>query len=118
MRDETDVCQYLHAHDEAVARAQSEQPEEAALARLAELYGVFSDATRLRILFALLGRELCVCDISRLLSVSQSAVSHQLRVLRQAALVKARREGKAAFYALADEHVHTILAQGMEHILE
>lgn len=85
---------------------------------LAELYKVFSDTTRIRILYALSCTELCVYDISMVVGMSQSAISHQLRVLKQAKLVKYRREGKTVFYSLADKHIHTILSQGLEHVQE
>lgn len=88
------------------------------LYRLAELFKVFGDPTRIRILYALANQELCVCDIAEVLQMSQSAISHQLRVLKQIHLVKYRREGKIVFYSLADSHVYTILAQGLEHIRE
>ena len=93
-------------------RMPSQQEMEAA----AELFKVFGDPTRLKLLAALLGQEMCVCDLSDLLGISQSAVSHQLRLLRTSRLVKNRREGKSVFYSLDDDHVATILAQGMEHI--
>lgn len=85
---------------------------------LAELYKIFGDSTRVKLLYALLESELCVYDLSEVLGVSQSAVSHQLRTLKQSKLVKFRREGKTVYYALADEHVFRILNQGMEHIME
>ena len=85
---------------------------------LAELFKVFGDSTRIKILYALSEAELCVCDLARLLGITQAAVSHQLRVLKASALVRARREGKVTFYALDDDHVHSILRQGMEHIQE
>ena len=93
-------------------------PEEDKLYDLAELYKVFGDSTRIRILFLLLESEMCVCDIAQLLNMNQSAISHQLRILKQSRLVKNRREGKSVFYSLADDHVLTILSQGMEHIEE
>ena len=85
---------------------------------LADLYKVFGDPTRIRILYALSGGELCVCDIAELLGMTQSAISHQLRVLKQSALVKFRRDGKTVYYSLADTHVATILAQGLDHVQE
>lgn len=85
---------------------------------LAEFYKVFGDATRIKILLALYEKELCVCDIATQLDMTQSAISHQLKVLKQMKLVKNRREGKSIFYALADSHVSTIIAQGREHIEE
>lgn len=87
-------------------------------ADLADFYKVFGDATRVRILCALLESELCVCDLAELLEMTQSAISHQLRVLKQAKLVKNRRDGKTVFYSLADGHIQTIINQGMEHIAE
>ena len=90
----------------------------AGLYDLAELFKVFGDSTRIKILYALFEAELCVCDISRLLGLTQSAVSHQLRVLKNSRLVKFRKEGKTVFYSLADDHVRKIIAQGMEHVNE
>ncbi len=88
------------------------------MARLAELFKVFGDETRIRILFVLLEAEVCVCDLAEELGMNQSAVSHQLRILKQNRLVRCRREGKSIFYSLADEHVRSIVGQGMEHISE
>ena len=85
---------------------------------LAELFKVFGDSTRIRILTVLFGEEMCVCDIAEALSMNQSAVSHQLRVLKNAKLIKNRKDGKQVFYSLADDHVSTILAMGLEHIEE
>ena len=88
------------------------------LLRLAELFKNFGDGTRIRILYVLLEAEVCVCDLATLLSMTQSAISHQLRILKTARLIKARRDGKTVFYSLADDHVATLLRQGMEHICE
>ena len=85
---------------------------------LAELFKNFGDGTRIRILYVLLEAEVCVCDLATLLSMTQSAISHQLRILKTARLIKARRDGKTVFYSLADDHVATLLRQGMEHICE
>ena len=93
-------------------------PEEETLYDLAELFKVFGDSTRMRILCALFESELSVSEISELLEMSQSAISHQLRVLKQAKLVKNRRDGKIIYYSLADDHVYTIFNQGLSHILE
>ena len=93
-------------------------PNEDVLYDLAELFRIFGDSTRIRILYVLSEAEMCVCDIAQLLGMTQSAISHQLRSLKNARLVKARREGKTVFYALADDHVKTIIGQGMDHILE
>ena len=85
---------------------------------LAELFKVFGDTTRIRILYALFEAEMCVCDIAQILNMTQSAISHQLRVLKQARLVRNRREGKQIYYSLADDHVRTIIGQGMDHVNE
>ena len=101
------------------ARAECDTlPDDEILYDLAELFKVFSDSTRIRILYALFESELCVCDIAEVLSMTQSAISHQLRVLKQARLVRNRREGKQIYYSLADDHVRTIIGQGMDHITE
>ena len=99
-------------------RVLTDMPDEESLYDLAELFKVFSDSTRIRILYALFESELCVCDIAEVLSMTQSAISHQLRVLKQARLVRNRREGKQIYYSLADDHVRTIIGQGMDHITE
>ena len=88
------------------------------LYNLADLFKVFGDPTRIRILHTLSTQELCVCDIADTLGMTQSAISHQLRILKQIHLVKYRREGKTIYYSLADDHVYTILAQGLEHVME
>ena len=85
---------------------------------VAELFKVFGDSTRIKILFVLFEQEMCVCDLAESLSMTDSAVSHQLKILKQAHLVKARRDGKQMFYSLADDHVRTIIAQGMDHVEE
>ena len=85
---------------------------------MAELFKVFGDSTRIRILYVLFEAEVCVCDLAQALNMTQSAISHQLKILKQAKLVKSRREGKSVFYSLADGHVRTIIAQGLEHIEE
>ena len=99
-------------------RVAAAMPEEESLYDLAELFKVFGDTTRIRILYALFESELCVCDIAEILSMTQSAISHQLRVLKQARLVRNRREGKQIYYFLADDHVRTIIGQGRDHINE
>lgn len=93
-------------------------PDEELLYDLADLFKVFGDTTRIKILYALMGKELCVADIAELIGATQSAVSHQLRTLKQAHLVKFQRDGKSVIYSLADDHVHTMLAQGLTHICE
>ena len=99
-------------------RVLSEMPDEERLYDLAELFKVFGDTTRIRILYVLFEAEMCVCDIAEILNMTQSAISHQLRVLEQARLVRNRREGKQIYYSLADDHVRTIIGQGMDHIEE
>lgn len=113
-----EVCDDCIVHESIVEKVKSMLPEDEMLYDLAELYKIFGDSTRVKILYALLESELCVCDISDILGVSQSAVSHQLRTLKQSKLVKFRREGKTVFYSLSDEHVFRILDQGMTHICE
>ena len=115
---ETPVCTFLNAHPDAIANVRATLPEDDTLLDVSELFKVLGDSTRCKILFVLLVGEMCVCDLSQLLGMSVSAVSHQLRILRQARLVRYRREGKTVFYALADEHVRTLLSQGMEHVQE
>ena len=105
-------------HPEILDRVKPEMPDEERLYDLAELFKVFGDTTRIRILYVLFESEMCVCDIAELLGMTQSAISHQLRILKQARLVRSRREGKTVFYALDDEHVRTVIGQGMEHIEE
>ncbi len=99
-------------------RVLEDMPDEERLYDLAELFKVFGDTTRIRILYALFEAELCVCDIAQILNMTQSAISHQLRVLKQARLVRNRREGKQIYYFLADDHVRTIIGQGMDHVNE
>lgn len=111
-------CDYMHAHPELVASVMESMPKDEVLYDLAELFKLFGDSTRIKILYVLLEAEMCVCDIAQLLHLSQSAVSHQLRALKQAKLVTHRRDGKTVFYALADTHVRTIIDQGMEHVME
>lgn len=111
-------CEYLCVHQEVVDRVNREMPGEELLFDLAELFKIFGDSTRVKILFVLFEAEMCVCDIAQLLGMTQSAISHQLQVLKKSKLVKYRREGKTVFYTLADSHVRTILGQGMEHITE
>ena len=117
-RDVAPCCQEQQIHPEALEKVRSLLPPDERLYDLAELFKIFGDSTRLKILYALLEGELCVCDPAGLMAVSQSAVSHQLRVLKNSKLVKFRRSGKTIYYSLADSHVESILSQGMEHIEE
>lgn len=118
MSEQIPSCEYMHVHEDLVNKVNGVMPKEEMLYDLAELYKVFADTTRIRILYVLFEAEMCVCDISSILGVSVSAVSHQLRILKQMRLVKFRREGKSVFYSLADHHVRSIIDQGMEHICE
>ena len=111
-------CELQHVHEDTVKKIRGIMPDEDSLFDLAELYKIFGDSTRIKILYALFEAELCVCDIATLIGMSISAVSHQLRILKQASLVKFRRDGKSVYYSLADDHVRSILGQGMEHISE
>ena len=111
-------CEEPCVHGDVVDCVRAQLPPDEQLYDLAELFKIFGDSTRIKLLYALYESELCVCDISKLLGLTQSAVSHQLRVLKNSKLVKFRREGKTVYYSLADDHVIHILAQGMEHILE
>ena len=118
--DHNDVeqCGYLCVHEDTVAQVLRDMPDDETLYDLAELFKVFADSTRIKILYALFEAELCVCDIAQLLGLTQSAVSHQLRVLKAGRLVKPRKDGKTVFYSLADDHVRTLIAQGMDHVNE
>lgn len=117
-KSKVDCCDSTHVHESLVDKVMKAMPEEETLYDLAELYKVFGDSTRIKILYVLFEAEMCVCDIASLLNMSQSAISHQLRVLKQSKLVKNRRDGKTVFYSLDDDHVRTIIDQGMEHIME
>ena len=119
IQENTPICQEEELHPEAIRQVREKLPQDEVLYDLAELFKIFGDSTRVKILYALLEvEELCVCDIAGLMDVTQSAVSHQLRVLKNSKLVKFRREGKTVYYSLADGHVARILSQGMEHICE
>lgn len=112
------ACGFKHIHPEALQKAQSHMPAADTLRDLADLFKLFADVTRVRILHALFRSEMCVCDIAQLLGMGQSAISHQLRLLKQSKLVKNRREGQTVFYSLADEHVKTVFKQALAHVEE
>ena len=112
------IIESHEVHKDLLKIVNEKLPSETELYDLAELFKVFGDSTRIRILFVLFEAEVCVCDLAEALGMTQSAISHQLRILKQNKLVKNRREGKSIFYSLADEHVRTIIAQGCEHIEE
>lgn len=113
-----DQCDFLCVHEDIVQLVNDNMPNEEILFELADFFKVFADSTRIKILYVLLQSEMCVCDIGQILNVSQSAVSHQLRMLKQMKLVKYRRDGKSIFYSLSDGHIKTILSQGLNHITE
>ena len=113
-----ETCEFQYVHEATVRRALELMPSEEQLYDLAELFKVFGDSTRIKILYALFEAEMCVCDIAQLLNMTSTAVSHQLRILKGNKLVKSRREGKNIFYSLADDHVTSIIGQGMEHVNE
>ncbi len=113
-----ECCEANEVHEDLLKTVREKMPGEDELFDLAELFKIFGDSTRIRILFVLLEAEVCVCDMAAALNMTQSAVSHQLAILKKSKLVKTRREGKSIFYSLADEHVVSIISQGMEHITE
>lgn len=113
-----DCCESVEIHRSLIDFVEEELPDEEKMYTLAELFKVFGDSTRIRILFVLFEAEVCVCDLAETLNMTQSAISHQLRILKQSKLVKNRREGKSVFYSLADDHVRMIIEQGLNHIEE
>ena len=113
-----ECCDDTCPHQDILSRVQRAIPDEDTLYDLTELFRIFGDSTRVRILYVLFESEMCVCDLAKTLNMTQSAISHQLRILKQMKLVKNRREGKTVFYSLADGHIKTIINQGMEHIQE
>lgn len=113
-----DCCEAEEVHEELLKIVSEKMPSEEHLYVLAELFKVFGDSTRIRILFVLFEADVCVCDLASALNMTSSAISHQLKILKNSKLVKSRREGKSVFYSLADEHVRAIVSQGMEHIEE
>ncbi len=116
--NDVEHCDEVHCHSGVILKTQRQMPDEDQLYDLAELFKVFGDSTRIRILFALFEQEMCVCDIAESLEMTQSAISHQLKILKQSKLVGNRREGKQIIYFLADDHVRTIIDQGLNHIEE
>lgn len=118
MLHDIECCEVEEIHEDKVQMVSEQMPPEDNLYDLAELFKAFGDTTRIRILFALFEADICVCDLAASLGMTQSAISHQLRLLKQARLVNGRREGKQIVYFLADEHVRTIIQQGMDHIME
>lgn len=118
MIEQIKSCECNDIHEDLIIEAKNSMPEEEMLYDLAELFKVFGDTTRIKILYALFSSEMCVCDIADLLGMTHSAISHQLRVLKQARLVKFRKEGKTVFYSLDDNHINQIFDCGLCHIKE
>ena len=116
--EHAESCEVQHCHKEVVERVEERIPVDEDMYDLADFFKVFGDTTRIKILYALRISEMCVCDIADALKMTQSAISHQLRILKQMDLVKARRDGKAIYYSLADDHIAIILDVGLEHINE
>ncbi|MDR2803738.1 MAG: metalloregulator ArsR/SmtB family transcription factor [Treponema sp.] len=115
---ETEVCECTVIHEEVIAKVKKQIPDEEVMLDLADLFKMFADSTRIKIICALLEAEMCVCDISALLGMTKSSISHQLRLLRQTKLVKNRRDGKIVYYSLDDDHIKDILDKGLSHIRE
>ena len=115
---DVECCDFYQVHETVVEAVHGNIPDDDVLYDLAELFKVFGDSTRIKILYVLSEAEMCVCDIAQVLNMTQSAISHQLKILKQSKLVKNRREGKAVFYSLADGNVKTIMRQGLDHIEE
>ena len=111
-------CECTIIHEDVVKSIKNEMPEDGFIYDLAEFYKVFADSTRMKVIYALLKNELCVCDIAAIVNTTQSAISHQLRILKQSKLVKSRKEGKVVYYSLDDEHISEIVKKGCEHIEE
>ena len=116
--NDVEICDSCEVHENLLKIVNETIPAGTELYDLAELFKIFGDSTRIRILYVLFEAEVCVCDLAEALNMTQSAISHQLRILKQNKLVKSRREGKSVFYSLADDHVRTIIDQGREHIEE
>ncbi len=114
----TDQCDVNEVHEELVKIIEKKMPDDEKLFDLAELFKMFGDSTRMKILFVLFEAEVCTCDLAAMLKMTSSAISHQLAALKRAKLVKTRRDGKSVFYSLADNHVRTIISMGIEHIEE
>lgn len=118
LEDDQEICESVVIHKEVVENTKTKMPDDTSLNELADFFKIFGDSTRVRILWALSLNQMCVCDIAVLLNMSQSSISHQLRVLKQNKFVKNRRDGKVVYYSLLDEHISYILKQGLTHISE
>lgn len=117
-RKRLEICDCNVIHEDVVARVREQMPEEEPIYEVADLFKVFGDSTRARIICALSISELCVCDLSALLDLSQSAISHQLRTLKQARIVRNRRSGKVVYYSLDDDHIKALFGVAFEHVME
>ncbi len=113
-----ELCDVSFVHEDVIKEINEKMPPDEKLFDLSELFRVFGDSTRIKILFVLFEKEVCTCDLAEILNMTPSAISHQLSGLKRAKLVRTRREGKSVFYSLADEHVRTIISMGLEHIDE
>ena len=113
-----DICEINTIHQDIVNNVKNVMPQDDLIYDLAEFYKVFADSTRMKIIYALMENELCVCDIAAIVGTTQSAISHQLRILKQAKLVKYKKDGKVVYYSLDDEHIAEIVKKGREHIEE
>lgn len=116
--EENNLYECTVMHEETVKKVKETMPEDGLIYDLAEFFKVFADSTRMKIIYALMEDELCVCDIANIVKTTQSAISHQLRILKQSKLVKYRKEGKVVYYSLDDEHIAQIVKKGREHIEE
>ena len=117
-RSDIPLCHDSEVHDEVVERIRAEMPDSALLYELSDFFKIFGDSTRVSILFVIDKGEICVCDIAEILGMTKSAVSHQLKILRQAKLISYRKSGKNVYYSLADDHVKDIVEKALEHIKE
>ncbi len=117
-KTDVECCEKFHVHEDVLKSVNERLPADDELYELSELFKVFGDMTRIKILYVLFEAEVCVCDLAEILGMTQSAISHQLKILKQSKLVASRREGKSIFYSLADGHVRSIIAQGREHVEE
>lgn len=113
-----EFCEINIIHEDKVNNAKKVMPEDDLIYDLAEFFKVFADSTRMKIIYALMEGELCVCDIAAIVGTTQSAISHQLRILKQSKFVKYRKEGKVVYYSLDDDHISAIVKKGREHIEE
>lgn len=113
-----EICEINMIHEDTVNNVKNIMPDDGLIYDIAELFKVFADSTRMKIIYALMENELCVCDIAAIVGTTQSAISHQLRILKQSKLVKFRKDGKIIYYSLDDEHIAEIVKKGREHIEE